>query len=65
MTAVSAPEIPGRSFLVESAMSALELRFCSGLEVSEVAELLGVSEPTIKRGTRAAKAFLEKEIAAG
>lgn len=46
-------------------MSALELRFCSGLEVSEVAELLGVSEPTIKRGARAAKAFLEKEIAAG
>jgi RNA polymerase sigma factor (TIGR02999 family) len=43
----------------------IELRFFSGLEVSEVAELLGVSEPTIKRGTRVAKAFLEKEMAGG
>lgn len=43
----------------------IELRFFSGLEVSEVAELLGVSEPTIKRGTRTAKAFLEKEMASG
>lgn len=43
----------------------LELRFFTGLEVTEVAELLGVSEPTIKRGTRVAKAFLEKEMASG
>jgi RNA polymerase sigma factor (TIGR02999 family) len=43
----------------------VELRFFSGLEVSEVAELLEVSEPTIKRGTRVAKAFLGKELAAG
>jgi RNA polymerase sigma factor (TIGR02999 family) len=43
----------------------IELRFFSGLEVSEVAELLEVSEPTIKRGTRVAKAFLENELAAG
>ena len=43
----------------------VELRYFSGLEVREIAELLGVSEPTIKRDTRAAKAFLEKELAAG
>ena len=43
----------------------IELRFFSGLEVTEIAELLGVSEATIKRDTRAARAFLEKELAAG
>jgi RNA polymerase sigma factor (TIGR02999 family) len=43
----------------------VELRFFSGLEVKEIAALLGVSEPTIKRGTRVAKAFLEKEIGPG
>jgi RNA polymerase sigma factor (TIGR02999 family) len=42
----------------------IELRFFAGLEVSEVAQLLGVSEPTIKRDTRTAKAFLAKELAA-
>lgn len=42
----------------------MELRFFSGLEVKEIAELLGVSEPTIKRDTRAAKAFLQREIGA-
>ncbi|MBK9494616.1 MAG: RNA polymerase sigma factor SigX [Alphaproteobacteria bacterium ADurb.BinA280] len=40
----------------------VELRFFSGLEVTEVAELLGVSEPTIKRGTRLARAFLQKSL---
>jgi RNA polymerase sigma factor (TIGR02999 family) len=43
----------------------VELRFFSGLEVEEIAELLGVSTATIKRDTRAARAFLEKELAAG
>ena len=43
----------------------VELRFFSGLGVTEIAELLGVSEPTVKRDTRMAKAFLEKELAAG
>jgi RNA polymerase sigma factor (TIGR02999 family) len=43
----------------------VELRFFSGLEVVEIAELLGVSEATVKRDTRAARAFLEKELAAG
>ena len=41
----------------------VELRFFGGLEVTEIAELLGVSEPTIKRDTRAARAFLQKELA--
>lgn len=41
----------------------VELRFFAGLEVKQIAELLGVSEPTIKRDTRAAKAFLQREIA--
>jgi RNA polymerase sigma factor (TIGR02999 family) len=40
----------------------VELRFFGGLEVAEIAELLGVSEPTIKRDTRAARAFLQKEL---
>jgi len=43
----------------------VEMRFFSGLEVLEIAELLGVSEATIKRDSRAARAFLEKELAAG
>lgn len=42
----------------------VELRFFTGLEVTEIAELLGVSEATIKRDTRAARAFLQKELAA-
>lgn len=40
----------------------VELRFFAGLDVRDIAELLGVSEPTIKRDTRAAKAFLQKEL---
>jgi len=40
----------------------VEMRFFAGLEVKQIAELLGVSEPTIKRDTRAAKAFLQKEL---
>lgn len=43
----------------------VELRFFAGLEVKDIAELLGVSEPTIKRDTRAAKAFLHRELSAG
>jgi RNA polymerase sigma factor (TIGR02999 family) len=41
----------------------VELRFFSGLEVEEIAELLGVSTATVKRDTRAARAFLERELA--
>jgi RNA polymerase sigma factor (TIGR02999 family) len=40
----------------------VEMRFFAGLEVKDIAELLGVSEPTVKRDTRAAKAFLQKEL---
>jgi RNA polymerase sigma factor (TIGR02999 family) len=43
----------------------VEMRFFGGLEVTEIAELLGVSEATIKRDTRAARAFLQKELAVG
>ncbi|MFC4818737.1 ECF-type sigma factor [Dokdonella ginsengisoli] len=41
----------------------IELRFFVGLDVQRTAELLGVSEPTIKRDTRAAKAFLKTQLA--
>lgn len=40
----------------------VELRFFTGIDVKQTAELLGVSEPTIKRDTRAAKAFLKMEL---
>lgn len=43
----------------------VELRFFAGLEVEQVAELLGVSAPTVKRDTRTAKAFLARELGAG
>ena len=49
--------------LDERLVRVVELRFFAGLEVKDIAELLGVSEPTIKRDTRAAKAFLQKELA--
>ena len=48
--------------LDERLVTVVELRFFAGLEVKDIAELLGVSEPTIKRDTRAAKAFLQKEL---
>ncbi len=41
----------------------IELRFFAGLEVTDVAELLGVSTPTVKRDTRTARAFLARELA--
>lgn len=43
----------------------IELRFFSGLEVEEIAELLGISTATVKRDTRAARAFLESELGPG
>jgi RNA polymerase sigma factor (TIGR02999 family) len=42
----------------------VELRFFGGLTVEEVAEVLGVSESTVKREWRAAKAWLHQQIAA-
>ena len=50
------------SLLDQRLVSVVELRFFAGLEVAAIAELLGVSEPTIKRDTRAAKAFLQREL---
>ncbi len=43
----------------------MELRFFAGMEVTDIAALLGVSEPTVKRDTRAARAFLTRELALG
>lgn len=40
----------------------VDLRFFAGLEVTEVAELLGVSAPTVKRDSRLARAFLQREL---
>ena len=50
--------------LDERLAQVIEMRFFAGLEVTEIADILGVSEPTIKRDTRAAKAFLQKELGA-
>ncbi len=49
--------------LDERLAKVVELRFFAGLEIREIAELLDISEPTIKRDTRAAKAFLHRELA--
>ncbi len=40
----------------------VELRFFSGLDVPETAEVLGVSESTIKRDWAMAKAWLHREL---
>jgi RNA polymerase sigma factor (TIGR02999 family) len=40
----------------------VELRFFAGLEVVETAEVMGVSESTIKRGWAMAKAWLHREL---
>lgn len=40
----------------------VELRFFAGLSVEEVAELLGVSDRTVKRDWRKARAFLHLEM---
>lgn len=40
----------------------VELRFFAGLTVEEVAELLGVTDRTVKRDWRAARAFLHREL---
>ena len=53
------------SKLDERLVQIVEMRFFGGLEVTEIAELLGVSEATIKRDTRAARAFLERELEPG
>jgi RNA polymerase sigma-70 factor (ECF subfamily) len=40
----------------------VELRFCSGLDVVETAEVLGISESTVKRDWQMAKAWLHREL---
>jgi RNA polymerase sigma factor (sigma-70 family) len=40
----------------------VELRFFSGLEVAETAEVLGVSEATVLRDWRAARAWLARQL---
>jgi RNA polymerase sigma factor (TIGR02999 family) len=40
----------------------VEMRFFGGLSVEETAEVLGVSEPTVKREWAMAKAWLHREI---
>ena len=42
----------------------VELRFFAGLTVEEIAELLEVSDRTVKRHWRAARAFLFQDLAA-
>ena len=40
----------------------VELRFFSGLDVAETAEVLGISESTVKREWQMAKAWLHREL---
>jgi RNA polymerase sigma factor (TIGR02999 family) len=43
----------------------VEMRFFAGLSIEDIARCLGVSEPTIKREWRSARAWLHREINAG
>jgi RNA polymerase sigma factor (TIGR02999 family) len=43
----------------------VDLRFFAGLEMAEIAELLGVSEATVKRDWRYIRARLHKELSSG
>jgi len=46
----------------EQLAKVVELRFFSGLDVIETAEVLGVSESTVKRDWQMAKAWLHREL---
>lgn len=46
----------------ERLVEVVHLRFFAGLEQTEVATLLGVSVPTVKRDSRIARAFLQREL---
>ena len=48
----------------EQKMRIVELRFFGGLTNAETAEVLGVSERTVERGWRMARAWLRKEMEA-
>jgi RNA polymerase sigma-70 factor (ECF subfamily) len=41
----------------------VELRFFAGLSVEETAEVMGISDSTVKREWRSAKAWLHRELA--
>jgi RNA polymerase sigma factor (sigma-70 family) len=41
----------------------VELRFFGGLSVEETAEAMGISDSTVKREWRLAKAWLHRELA--
>lgn len=43
----------------------VELRYFGGFTARETAEILGVSEPTVRRHWRTARAWLYREVAAG
>jgi len=44
---------------------AVELRFFGGMSLDEIAEVLGISTPTVVRDLRAAQTWLHRELAAG
>ena len=46
----------------EQLAKVVELRFFSGLDVTEAAEVLGISESTVKRDWQMAKAWLHREL---
>lgn len=46
----------------ERVVRVVELRFFAGLDVSEAAEVLGISAPTVKRDWRFGKAWLAREL---
>lgn len=46
----------------EHLASVVELRFFSGLSVEETAEVLGISDSTVKRDWQMAKAWLQREL---
>ncbi len=46
------------------AREVLELRFFAGLNLPEIADILGVSEKTVQRDSQFAQAFLQRELGA-
>jgi RNA polymerase sigma-70 factor, ECF subfamily len=40
----------------------VELRFFGGLTIEETAQVIGISTPTVERGWRAARAWLQTEL---
>ena len=47
------------------AAKVVELKFFGGLEIDEIAEVLGVSAPTVKRDWALARAWLHRELGGG